>query len=202
MTNNEGDQEPRQRFVVGGANHGFVVSGGNIQVNNFGDAHEREHSLASERQSLFFEFFRQALKQAETTFRLSVVFMSVGAAIVLAGGLLAIVNFNSPQLEFLPLVSGLTGTLITVGGGALAVHANRARRHLTEQANKLDLRVEEDMQMERARSLIRQVADPDLRDRLNAITALRALNMEPAPEIATNTVLPASLPGCEGAEPE
>jgi len=50
------------------------------------DAAQRpENDLSAQRQAFFFEFLNQALKQAETTFRLSVLFMSGGALILLTG---------------------------------------------------------------------------------------------------------------------
>lgn len=189
-------EDPSVRSVAGDTNYGLVVTGGStVQINSFPAQEQRARSLASERQGLFFAFFRQALKQAETTFRLSVTFMSFGAAIVIAGGILALFHAGGQDLNYLPLVTSLSGALIATGGGALAIHSNRARRHLTEQANKLDRQVDKDHQIEIARILIDQVQDADLKDRLRAMTAMRALNMEPSPETAANSVLPGQSGG-------
>jgi hypothetical protein len=85
-----------------------------------------------QRVSFFFDFLKQALRQAETTFRLSVIFMSAGAVILIVGGGLALANQHS---SYLPTLTSLSGLLITSCGGAFAVHSNRARKHLTQQAN-------------------------------------------------------------------
>lgn len=116
--------------------------------------------------------------------------MSGGAAIILAGGALALVHAGNPDLSYVPLVTSLTGALITTGGGALAFHSNRARKHLTEQAQRLDSKIEFDHKLERARSLIDRVEDRELKDRLNAVTAMQALDISPAPEGLANRVLP------------
>ncbi|WP_330305891.1 MULTISPECIES: TRADD-N-associated membrane domain-containing protein [unclassified Streptomyces] len=147
-------------------------------------------SLASQRQRLFFDSFRQALHQSETTFRLSVYFMAGGAAVILAAAVLALVHAGNPDLSYMPLVTGLTGVLITAGGGALAVHANRARDHLKERAVMLDAQIEEDHMLERASDFIDRVENTDLKDRLNSASALRALGIEPPPEMLADRVLP------------
>jgi hypothetical protein len=189
-------QEIRAHNTVSGSvSTGFVVqasSGAHFNIYQAGrdKTFSEQSSLASERQKLFFEFVRQALRQSETTFRLSVIFMSGGAAIILAGGILALIHAGNPHLGYVPVVTSLTGALITTGGGALAIHSNRARKHLTEQAHGLDMKIEEDHRLEKASVLIDRVQDQGLKDRLHAMTAIRTLGMSPDPKTVTNRVLP------------
>lgn len=140
-----------------------------------------ESELAKQRQSFFFEFLRQALKQAEATFRLSVIFMSAGAVILLTGGVLALVNAGNPDWSYLPLLTSLSGLLITTCGGAFALHANRARKHLTVQAERIHENIQADSTLAQALDLIDRVDDPVLRDRLKSFTAMRVLNLQPEP---------------------
>ncbi|MGW0803642.1 TRADD-N-associated membrane domain-containing protein [Nonomuraea sp. NPDC002799] len=137
--------------------------------------------VAAQRQSFFFDFLRQALKQAETTFRLSVIFMSAGAVILLTGGVLALVNAGNPDWSYLPLLTSLSGLLITTCGGAFALHANRARKHLTVQAERIHENMQADTTLAQALELIDRVDDPILRDRLKSFTAMRVLNLQPEP---------------------
>ncbi|GAA3866308.1 TRADD-N-associated membrane domain-containing protein [Streptomyces lannensis] len=168
----------------------FHVSGADVVVNNTGfggrveqpSVEDQRESLAEQRQRFFFEFLKYSLKQAEWTFRLSICFMSGGAAVILAGGVLALVHAGSPDLSYLPIVTSLTGALFTVGGGALAVHARRARAHVTEQADRMDVKIDQDYRLEKATTLIDRVADPVARDRLNAAAAMKALDMQSSPE--------------------
>ncbi|MFD7998478.1 TRADD-N-associated membrane domain-containing protein [Streptomyces mirabilis] len=147
-------------------------------------------SLAEQRQKFHFDFLNHSLKQAEWTFRLSVWFMTGGAAVILVGAVLALFHAGSPNHGYLPLVTSLTGALITVGGGALAVHARRARAHVTEQAERIENKIDLDHQLETATTFIDRVQDKDAKDRLNAAAAMKALDMQATPETMVNRLLP------------
>ncbi|MCX4771904.1 hypothetical protein [Streptomyces sp. NBC_01285] len=147
-------------------------------------------TLAEQRQKFFFEFLKHSLKQAEWTFRLSVWFMAGGAAIILTAAVLGLVHAGNPDLSYLPVVTFLTGALITGGGGALAVHARRARAHVTEQADRMDVKIDLDHKMETATTFIDRVDDPAVRDRLNSAAAMKALDMQSTPEVMVNRLLP------------
>ncbi|WP_209311283.1 TRADD-N-associated membrane domain-containing protein [Streptomyces spiramenti] len=151
---------------------------------------EGRRNLAEQRQRFFFDFLDHSLRQAEWTFRLSVWFMSGGAAVLLAGGVLALVHAQAADLSYLPVVTSLTGTLITVGGGALAVQARRARSHVTEQADRMDVKIDLDHKLDMAIALIERVNDPGARDRLHAAAAIRALDMQSSPEVMVDRLLP------------
>ncbi|MFJ6464293.1 hypothetical protein ACIQM0_25235 [Streptomyces sp. NPDC091387] len=76
--------------------------------------------------------------------------MTGGTAVILGGGVLALVHAGNPDLSYLPLVTSLTGAFITVGGGAPAIHARRARTHVTEQADRMDVEIDLDHKVETA----------------------------------------------------
>ncbi|WP_411073263.1 TRADD-N-associated membrane domain-containing protein [Streptomyces sp. cmx-4-25] len=138
----------------------------NINVVSPPSPRTRGDRLAEQRQKFFFDFLQHSLKQAEWTFRLSVWFMAGGAAII------------------------LTGALITGGGGALAIHSQRARAHVTEQADRMDVKIDLDHKMETATAFIDRVDDPAVRDRLNSAAAMKALDMQPNPEVMADRLLP------------
>ncbi|MDX2520662.1 hypothetical protein PV355_36870 [Streptomyces stelliscabiei] len=204
MANNEGkpseaaDQYGIRLTGAGTQINTFHVSGADVVVNNTGytapeeqpTGGDRRESLAEQRQRFFFDFLRYSLKQAEWTFRLSIWFMSGGAAVILAGGVLALVHAGNPDLSYLPIVTSLTGALFTAGGGALAVHARRARAHVTEQADRMDIKIDQDHRLERATTLIDRVEDPLARDRLNAAAAMKALDMQSNPDTMVDRVFP------------
>lgn len=192
--------EVRQRVSNGGQIYNVQIGDQAIQVGDQAVQPPKadRSTLAEQRQEFFFDFLKHSLKQAEWTFRLSVWFMTGGAAVILAGGVLALVHAGNPDLSYLPLVTSLTGALITVGGGALAVHARRARAHVTEQADRMDVKIDLDHKMETATTFIDRVDDPAARDRLNSAAAMKALDMQPSPEVMVDRL----LPGQENRQPD
>ncbi|MCI4080695.1 hypothetical protein MRQ86_10160 [Streptomyces sp. MMS21 TC-5] len=182
-----------ERSVAVGRDIGVVITGDHVtlhQVPQLQGAAADLQRLAIERQRLRMETFRQALRHAEATFRLSVAFMAGGAGILLAGGVLALIHAGNPDLSYVPLITSLTGLLITGGGGALAIHANRARRHLTEQGERLDAQIAEDHKVERLRGWIDRVVSPETRDQLNTTAAIKDMGLDPDPAAITDRVLP------------
>ena len=146
--------------------------------------------LEVKRNNFLYDFLKQALGQAETTFRLSVIFMSAGAVILLVGGCMALANAGNPNWNLLPVLTSLSGLLITACGGAFAVHSNRARKHLTEQADRLHEEMRSDVLHTQTLELIDRVTDENLRDRLRSVTAMRLLGLNPDSAIAMNKILP------------
>ncbi|MGW4345581.1 TRADD-N-associated membrane domain-containing protein [Streptomyces sp. NPDC004690] len=164
---------------------------GQERETNLGDVEDRPTTtLAEQRQKFHFDFLNHTLKQAEWTFRLSVWFMTGGALVILAGAVLALVHAGNPDLSYLPLVTSLTGALITVGGGALALHSKRTMANLTKAAEDNESKIDIDHKLEIATSLIDRVQDPQAKDRLNSAAALKALGMEAQPETMVNRLLP------------
>jgi len=179
-----------------------VVFGNTVQVNHFGSVIQADSAvfgvrrirddsddLAKSRQSFLFDFYRQALRQADITFRMSLIFMSIGAVIVLCGGIIAFIRAGGVQHDTIAVVTALSGILISSCGGAFAIHANRARRHLTRQAERMEADLQADRKLSQTLKLIEEVDDPQLRDRLKSVTAMRVLSLDPDPENVANHLL-------------
>lgn len=203
MATNEGDggspDTGDATATEGGiANSGVVQYGGVSNVIISGDLNSagrvyqagRDASLPEQRQKFHFDFLNHTLKQAEWTFRLSVWFMTGGALVILAGAVLALVHAGNPDLSYLPYVTALTGALITVGGGALAVHSKRTMANLTKAAEDNEKKIDIDHKLEVATTFIDRVADSKQKDDLNSAAAMKALGMDAAPEMMVNRLLP------------
>ena len=187
-------EDARQQLVqTAGEVHNVFIGGYEPTVTPAPQSAVDKPSLVEQRQNFHFEFLNHSLKQAEWTFRLSVWFMTGGAAVILIGVVLALLHAGSPSHGYVPLVTSLTGALITVGGGALAVHARRARAHVTEQAQRIEDKIDADHQLETATTFIDRVSDPEAKDRLNAAAAMKALNMQ-ANQTMVNRLLPGEQP--------
>ncbi|MFB8348969.1 TRADD-N-associated membrane domain-containing protein [Streptomyces niveus] len=153
-----------------------------------------DQSLAKQRQKFHFDFLNHTLKQAEWTFRLSVWFMTGGALVILAGAVLALFHAGNPDVSYLPYVTALTGALITVGGGALALHSKRTMANLTNAAEDNEKKIDIDHKLEVATAFIDRVADSKQKDDLNTAAAIKALGMDAAPEVMVNRLLPDQQP--------
>lgn len=171
---------------------GHVVQAGGVQNIYIGgrDQHVVEPPVEDPRQKFLAAFREQALTQAGNTFRLSMFFVSAGSVILLCGAALVLFRHGTPAASTAGLMTGLSGVLISTCGGAFAVHANRARRHLTAQADRVGEELRSDHTLEQTLTLIDRIDDPVLRDRLRSITAMRTLGLAPTPEDVANRVLP------------
>ncbi|WP_405005360.1 hypothetical protein OHV13_15075 [Kitasatospora purpeofusca] len=186
-------EERRGPFeFAGGTVHGAIVQGASVQNVFIGNASTTTQSTTVEdpRERFLASFREQALTQAGNTFRLSMFFVSAGSVILLCGAALVLFRHGSAASSTAGLMTGLSGVLISTCGGAFALHANRARRHLTAQADRVSEELRSDHTFQQSLDLIDRVEDPALRDRLRSITAMRALGLAPTPEDAANRVLP------------
>ncbi|MGW2782669.1 TRADD-N-associated membrane domain-containing protein [Streptomyces populi] len=155
---------------------------------------EQPKGLAEKRQDFQFAFLNHTLKQSDWTFRLSVGFMSGGAMIVLTGAALAVVHAGKPDRSYVPLVTSLTGALLTSGGGVLAKHSERAKASLAKAAESNEKRIDDDRNLEVAMTFIDRVEDLQTRDRLNSAAAMKALGLEVKPETIGDHPLPGEQP--------
>ncbi|MFG2358049.1 hypothetical protein [Streptomyces sp. NPDC048521] len=156
---------------------------------------DQPKGLAEKRQDFQFAVLNHTLKQSEWTFRLCVGFMAGGAAIVLTGAALALVHAGKPDRNYVPLMTGLTGLLMSGGGGgALALHSKRAKADLAKAAEDNEKKIDIDRNHKAAMAFIDRVQDPQTRDRLNSAAALKALGMDAQPETMVNRLLPDQQP--------
>jgi hypothetical protein len=161
---------------------------GNLNSGINEDRADRD-AIAVRRQSFLFDFYRQAFLQDGTTFRFSLIFMSLGAVIVLGGGVMAVMHLGGFERSGPGLITALSGAIIGSCGGAFALHANRARRHLTQQAEKMESDLRDDRKLEQTLRLIDEVTDAELRNRLKSLIALRLLDLHRDPGSIVNHLL-------------
>ncbi|MEV0297360.1 helix-turn-helix transcriptional regulator [Nocardia sp. NPDC050710] len=170
---------------ISGDNYGVIVHSQPQVV-------DTPSTLAERQQEFFFDFLQESLKQYGMTFRISIGVALAGALVIMGGGVLALVKVGNPDLSYVPVVTALAGVLITTTAGAFAVHANRARVHLTQEVSSLKSSIQADHEMEQSLKLsehklsqtvklIDGVADTDLQNRLRSIAAAWAMGLAPDP---------------------
>ncbi|WP_159080218.1 helix-turn-helix domain-containing protein [Nocardia suismassiliense] len=179
-----------------------LITGDHAQVNIAATpAPEQPADPGTQHQGFWSDFLQQALSQAHATFRCAIFFTSVGALILLTGACLAIVNARTADGGvYMPILAGLGGLLITTISGAFTVHANKARRHLTDQAALIHQAIQSDRVLSQALQLIDCVEDSHLRDRLRSVTTAWVLGLGPAPLDMTNHEPPQQIEAARDAE--
>ncbi|MFH9349451.1 hypothetical protein [Kitasatospora sp. NPDC017646] len=182
-----GDEDGNQ---ITGPVQGYAVQAGGVQNVFIGPPVAVQAPVEDPRERFLAAFRAQALAQAGSTFRLSMFFVSAGSAILLCGAALVLLRHGSAADSTAGLMTGLSGVLISTCGGAFALHANRARKHLTAQADQVGEELRSDRTLEQTLAMIDHIEDPVIRDRLRSITAMRTLGLAPTPEDVASRVLP------------
>ncbi|MFJ6798706.1 hypothetical protein [Streptomyces sp. NPDC091268] len=118
--------------------------------------------------SVLVEYYAYGLTQARSSFAASQRFAGVGAAILLAGIGIAVWKAESSGDLYLGVVTSSVGLVVTMLGQLFQRRADRALRHMADQTASLreDRRAAEAMRQ--AVLLLDEVADPELRARLQA----------------------------------
>ncbi|WP_433556068.1 TRADD-N-associated membrane domain-containing protein [Pseudonocardia xinjiangensis] len=183
-----GNESERSEIGLGAqdVHNSYVYITGSVDSINFDYSASRERVNEKERffsESLVHreEFIRgvldQALRQANMTFWMSVSFMLLGGVIVLAAACLALIGPAGVAAP-IPLVSGIGGALIGTCGAAFAVRADRARKHLAEQADKMHSQLVEERKYSQVAELLAGIRDNGVNDKARIALAMRILNGE------------------------
>jgi len=181
--------------VMGGST---VLAGRDIKVqqNYFGEARKSEAELreffiqsVKHREDFIGDFLKQALRQAESTFRMSVAFMVAGGLVVLIAGVLTLMNSSGSVKHTAALVSGLGGLIVGASGAAFSLKADKSRKHLADQAERIHSEVLDERRFTQVADLLSGIRNPDVNDQARAALALRILDRDAAtaPETGRTT---------------
>ncbi|WP_017596141.1 hypothetical protein [Nocardiopsis potens] len=126
--------------------------------------------------------YEQALRHSEATFRAGMLLAVLGASVIAVSVLVGLTGVGGTGGAYGALASGATGGAITSMSAAFAVHANRYRRHLAEQAAAVHEEVKADRAVERVLELVDTLESPEERDRLRRAAAVRILGLHTDPD--------------------
>ncbi|MEU4220528.1 hypothetical protein [Actinoplanes sp. NPDC026623] len=126
-------------------------------------------------------FLNQALRQANITFILSVIFMAVGGLLVLAAAVLALMH-SAPSAPngYITLATGLGGAVIAGSGAVFWRRADKSRKHLAEQAERMHSQLLEERKFVQVGEILAGVENPDLNDRARIALVLKLMDVDPA----------------------
>ncbi|MEW2118443.1 helix-turn-helix transcriptional regulator [Streptomyces sp. NPDC005474] len=182
--------DPRQQIVVTGGSN-VIATGSDVTIAQVGAAEpvveSRSSTLSEQRRKFHFDYLQRSLTQSTVMFWVSLGVMITGAGIILTSG--AIVAFRDGG-QGLKWVTGLSGTLITVVGGALYRQARQKEADVAKVAGEVAAKVESDDRFEKATALIERVEDPKLKDQLKTTAALTQLGFEPNADEMASRLLP------------
>ncbi|MFD3804594.1 hypothetical protein ACFWSF_01895 [Streptomyces sp. NPDC058611] len=127
---------------------------------------------------LLVEYYAYGLTQARSSFATSQSFAAAGAAVLLFGVGLAVWKAESGGEFYLGIVTSSVGLVTTLAGQLFHRRADLALKHMTDQTTALrdDRRAAESTQQ--ALGLLDEVADPELRARLQAGLILKLSGAE------------------------
>ncbi|MEU3311603.1 hypothetical protein ABZ716_03370 [Streptomyces sp. NPDC006687] len=130
---------------------------------------------------MLVEYYAYGLTQARSSFATSQWFSGVGAAVLLFGIGLGVWKAESGGEAYIGVVTSSVGVVVTLVGQLFHRRADTALRHMAAQTASLreDRRAAESIRQ--AVVLLDEVADPDLRGRLQAGLIMRLSGAELPP---------------------
>ncbi len=175
----------RGSIAVSGWIAGGVFTGDGNSVVNYNVETAAEASLV-ESKAIFLEslknrdrfigdFLGQALRQANSTFRYSIAFMTAGGTIILVAAVLALVNRHTSASQSISLVTGLSGVLVGTAGAAFSVKSDKARKHLAQQADKMHQQLLDERRFNEVSALLTGIRDASVNDKVRVALALKLL---------------------------
>jgi hypothetical protein len=191
-------ESPKEQSVEASSQN-IVVSGEGVAFGQIrGDVHiYRPDRELAEARALFTDslrhrdqfvgkFLKQALQQSDTTFRLSVFFMTMGGLIVLGAAILAVTRFVGSPSQGIALVSGIGGILIGTSGAAFSLRADKARKHLASQASMMHSQLLDERRFTQIVDLLAGIKDPQLNDQARVSLAMRLMGEALTTEATTS----------------
>ncbi|RAN93159.1 hypothetical protein GAR05_05624 [Micromonospora saelicesensis] len=153
-----------------------VGEGGTVNYQQH--AEDRANTQASDslqkQEAILREIYTQGLAQARTSFRLSMLFAALGAAILLAGAGLAIKNNSQGQAA---TITALSGLVIEIVSSLFFIQSNRANANMIKQGVLLREESQSDRLLNASRQVAGGIEDIKLRDEIRAKMAESILRL-------------------------
>lgn len=141
----------------------------------------RASESLEKQEAILREIYTQGLAQARASFRISIIFASIGATFLLLGIGLAIVFARSGGDKYVSIVAGAAGVVINLTSGVFFVQSNRARTSMAKQGAMLREESQDDRRLNAAREISSTIESKALRDKVRAKLALSLLRVENSP---------------------
>jgi hypothetical protein len=156
-----------------------VESGGTAYVypQQAGDpATIRASDTLQKQEAILREIYTQGLAQAKLSFRVSLIFLSLGALVLLLGASLAILKAPTTGDKYASIVVTVAGVVIDLTSSVFFVQSNRARKSMGDQGVMLREESQDDRRLSAARELAAAIESGELRDEVRADLARKLLS--------------------------
>jgi len=160
--------------IAAGVIHGNVYNSAALSA-DMAEARDLFMGSLRHRDEFVGSSLKQALQQANTTFRLSVFFTTMGGLFVLCAAVLAITRFAGSPSHGIALVSGIAGVLIGTSGAAFSLRSDKARKHLATQASMMHSQLLDERKFTQVIDLLAGIHDPQLNDQARVSLAMRLM---------------------------
>ncbi|QKV79130.1 hypothetical protein [Amycolatopsis sp. Hca4] len=136
----------------------------------------RASDSLEKQEAILREIYTQGLAQAKISFRVSIVFASIGSLLLLLGIGLAIFYAGAGGDQYASIVAGTAGVVTNLTSGVFFVQSNRARANMGKQGVMMREESQEDRRLNAARELVGAISDITLRDQVRAALSRTLLN--------------------------
>jgi hypothetical protein len=134
--------------------------------------------------SVLIEYYSYGLTQARRSFYASQVISAIGVFVILSGVTLAIWRAETSGDMFASVVTSCSGVVSTVIGQLVHRRADIALKHMADQTEALRADMRAERAGDQAIALLAEVADPEVRTRLQAGLIMKLAGAE-MPEIGS-----------------
>ncbi|MER6536531.1 hypothetical protein ABT215_22530 [Streptomyces sp900105755] len=200
-TTDDGDEHPEARsgdaalagqaiFQAAGEVNNVFISGPGISYPAYQQPAPAQPTLTERRLEFHFDVLKLKTKHTQRMLFFSVLATVAGLVALFGGVVWAFLDRGSSH----GYVTGASGLVASLGGGAWNRQAKRAMDDLTKAAERNEDKIDADHELEVATTFIDRVHDKDAKDRLNSAAAMKALKIQPNADEVLNRLLPAEPP--------
>ncbi|TVT60121.1 hypothetical protein FNH05_04915 [Amycolatopsis rhizosphaerae] len=141
----------------------------------------RASASLEKQEAILREIYTQGLAQAKVSFKVSIIFASIGSSLLLLGIGLAVFYARSNGEQYASIVAGTAGIVTNLTSGVFFVQSNRARANMATQGTMLREESQEDRRLNAARELAGAIDDEELRNQTRATLARTLLKVDVHP---------------------
>lgn len=156
-------------------NTGTVISGAPPESTNRSDYRSFYMESMKRREEFIGKVLVAARKHESITFYMSVAIMLAGGILILVAATLALVKPAGSGTS-ITLATGIGGLTIGVSGAAFSAKADKARKHLAQQADAMQRELRDERRYTQATELLSGINDADLADQARISLASLILN--------------------------